>query len=76
MTSNGFAFSLMTEFIENPDERVDRQHCELKAFYGIARRLKARFPRLSVLLTGDGLYAWGIPLTIGRCASKMVIGVI
>jgi len=59
VTCNGFAFSLMTEFIENPGEKVDKQDCELKAFYRLARRLKARFPRLPVLLTGDGLYACG-----------------
>jgi len=59
VTPNGFAFSLMTEFIENPGEAVDKQDCELKAFYRLARRIKTRFPRLPVLMTGDGLYACG-----------------
>ena len=56
---NGFAFSLMSEFIENPGEKPERQDCELKAFYRLAPRLKATFPRLPLLLTLDGLYACG-----------------
>jgi hypothetical protein len=56
---NGFAFSLMSEFIENPGENPDKQDCELKAFYRLAPRLKAAFPRLPILLTLDGLYAGG-----------------
>ena len=56
---NGFAFSLMTEFIENPEETPDKQDCELKAFYRLADRLKKRFPRLPICLSLDGLYAGG-----------------
>lgn len=56
---NGFAFSLMSEFIENPGEKPKKQDCELKAFYRLAPRLKAAFPRLPILLTLDGLYAGG-----------------
>ncbi len=39
VTSNGFAFSLMTEFIENPGDKATKQDCELKAFYRLAERL-------------------------------------
>lgn len=56
---NGFAFSVMSEFIENPGEQPKKQDCELKAFYRLAPRLKAAFPRLPILLTLDGLYACG-----------------
>jgi len=56
---NGFAFSLMSEFIENPGEKPKKQDCELKAFYRLAPRLKAAFPRLPILLTLDALYAGG-----------------
>ncbi len=56
---NGFAFSLMTEFIENVDLSQNKQDCELKAFYRLAKRLKARFPRLPICLLMDGLYAGG-----------------
>jgi len=59
VTANGVAFSLMTEFIENTDLSVDKQDCELKAFYRLAERLKARFPRLPICLLLDGLYAGG-----------------
>jgi hypothetical protein len=59
LSSNGFAFSLMTEFIENPGDKVTKQDCELKAFYRLAKRLKTYFPRLPILLSLDGLFAGG-----------------
>lgn len=59
VTANGFAFSLMTEFIENAALSVDKQDCELNAFYRLCKRLKARFPRLPICLLLDGLYAGG-----------------
>lgn len=59
ITSDGFAFSLMSQFIENPGEKPKKQDCELKAFYRLAPRLKAAFPRLPILLSLDGLYACG-----------------
>jgi len=59
VTSNGWAFSLMTEFIENPGEHPTKQDCELKAFYRLADRLKQRFPRLPFCLLLDGLFAGG-----------------
>jgi len=65
LTPNGFAFSLMTEFIENPGDKVTKQDCELKAFYRLAERLKIRFPRLPILLSLDGLFAGGP--TFGLC---------
>lgn len=59
VTANGFAFSLMTEFIDNTDLTADQQDCELKAFYRLAKRIKARFPRLPIGWLLDGLYAGG-----------------
>ena len=59
VTASGFAFSLMTEFIENTDPQADKQDCELKAFYRLSERLKARFPRLPICLLLDGLFAGG-----------------
>ena len=59
ITANGFAFSLMTEFIENRDPDATKQDCELKAFYRLAERMKKQFPRLPICLLMDGLYAGG-----------------
>jgi hypothetical protein len=59
ITPIGFAFSIMTEFIENPGPKPTKQDCELKAFYRLAKRLKQRFPRLPICLLLDGLFAGG-----------------
>jgi hypothetical protein len=59
VAANGLAFSVMTEFIENPGEKPTKQDCELKAFYRLAERLKQRFPRLPICLLLDGLFAGG-----------------
>jgi hypothetical protein len=61
---NGFAFSIMTEFVENPDEHPIKQDCELKAFYRLAERLKQAFPRLPICLSLDGLFAGGPTMSI------------
>ena len=61
---NGFAFSLMTEFVENPGEHPTKQDCELKAFYRLAKRLKAEFPRLPICLSLDSLFAGGPTMSI------------
>ncbi len=61
----GMVFSLMSEFIENPEDdptkslEERKQDCELKAFYRLAKRLHERFPKLPLLLAMDGLYAVG-----------------
>jgi hypothetical protein len=65
VTANGFALSLMTEFIENSDPAASKQDCELKAFYRLEQRLKARFARLPICLLLDGLFAGGP--TFERC---------
>ncbi len=65
VTATGFVFSLLTEFIENPDQHPGKQDCELKAFYRLAERLAQRFPRLPICLVLDSLYAGGPTLT--RC---------
>ena len=65
VTENGFAFSIASEFIENPkgwdqNSRL-KQDCELKAFYRLAEKLKKNFPRLPICLLLDGLYT-GAPV--------------
>jgi hypothetical protein len=64
VTRDGFVFSLLTEFIENPGEHPTKQDCELKAFYRLAKRLKRRFPRLPICLLLDGLFAGGPTFSI------------
>jgi len=70
VTPNGFAFSMMTEFVENPEDLAegDKQDCEFKAFKRLAKRLKKRFPRLPICLLLDGLFANGPTITI--CEDK------
>lgn len=50
-------FSIATEFIENEDENVSKQDCELNAFKRLAGKLKEMYPRLPICLLGDSLYA-------------------
>ncbi len=50
-------FSIATEFIENEDEDVSKQDCEIKAFRRLAKKLKKKYPRLPICILGDGLYA-------------------
>jgi len=64
VTTTGFVFSLLTEFIENPGEHPSKQDCELKAFYRLTKRLKQRFPRLPICLLLDGLFAGGPTFSI------------
>lgn len=68
VTPNGYALSLMTEFIENRDPQATKQDCELKAFYRLAERLKKRFPKAHFCLLLDGLFAGGPTLEI--CKKK------
>jgi len=50
-------FSIATEFIENEDENVPKQDCEIKAFKRLAPKLKDKYPRLPICILGDSLYA-------------------
>jgi hypothetical protein len=71
--SNGMVLPLMSVFLENSAELESiendqewKQDCELKAFYRLARRLKREFPKLSLTLLMDGLYAKGPVMEICR----------
>lgn len=59
------AFSLATEFVENEtyeDEngniirKFDKQDCELKAGYRLLKKIKEKFPKLPIIISGDALY--------------------
>jgi len=74
VTYTGLTCSLMTEFVENPDQYPSKQDCELKAFYRLAERLKQRFPRLPLCLLLDGLFAGGPTFAIcTRAGWKFII---
>lgn len=49
--------SIDSEFIENEDENIEKQDCELKAFYRMAERIKKEYPKLAIMISGDALYA-------------------
>lgn len=58
---NGMVIPLLSEFLEyeHGDMENNKQDCEQRAFKRLAERLKAYFPRLSIILLLDGLYANG-----------------
>ena len=49
--------SIDSEFVENEDEEVEKQDCEIRAFYRMAERIKKEYPRLPIIISGDALYA-------------------
>lgn len=49
--------SLDSEFVENEKEDVEKQDCEIRAFYRMAKRIKKEYPKLPIIITGDALYA-------------------
>lgn len=66
--SNGMTIPLLTEFLSDAegDRGRNKQDCEQKAFFRLARRLKERFPRLPILVLLDGLYATGPVIALCR----------
>jgi hypothetical protein len=57
VTPEGLAISVASEFVENHDPDATRQDCELAAFPRLVEKLKRLFPRLSICLLLDSLYA-------------------
>jgi len=59
VTPNGFSISIASIWIENPeDEEYKKQDCERKAFIRLAAKLKKIYPRLPMIILGDGLYPY------------------
>ena len=50
-------FSIGSEFVENEDEKVKKQDCEIKAFKRLAQKIKKEYPRLKIIIGADALYA-------------------
>ncbi len=65
---NGMVIPLMSEFLaySEGDTSNDKQDCETRAFYRLAKRLKQLFPRLPIMVLLDGLYATGPVMEICR----------
>jgi hypothetical protein len=65
---NGLSLPLLGEFLSSiagdPDDH--QQDCELKAFYRLAARIQAYFPRLPIRLLLDGLYPNGPLMALCR----------
>ena len=65
---NGMTIPLMSEFLSyaQGDSDADKQDCERNAFKRLAKRLKAEFKRLPIMVLLDGLYPNGPVLEICR----------
>ena len=50
-------FSIGSEFVENEEENVEKQDCEIRAFKRLAKKIKKEYPRLKIIISGDALYA-------------------
>ena len=59
--SNGVSIPLMSEFLNygKGDSEREKQDCEQRAFFRLAKRLKQAFPHLRIMLLLDGLFATG-----------------
>lgn len=49
--------SIDTEFIENENENVSKQDCEITAAKRLLKRLAKDYPRLPICIQGDNLYS-------------------
>lgn len=56
VTDSGLSLTIMTEFVENESMDVEKQDCELNAYYRLAKRLKREFKKLNICLLLDSLY--------------------
>ncbi len=64
--SDKIVISMDTEFIENENESVSKQDCEITAAKRLLKRLAKDYPRLPVCIQGDGLYAAELIMKICR----------
>ncbi len=57
MPAPNIIISLDTEFIENENENVIKNDCEINSAKRLLERLKKDYPKLPVCIQGDALYA-------------------
>ena len=60
--------SIDSEFVENEDENVEKQDCEIRAFYRMTERIKKQYPKLPIIILRDALYE--CEPAIKRCKEK------
>lgn len=53
---NGFCLSIASEWYQNAEDITEKQDCEQKAFVRLAKKIKAMYPRLPIIVTADSLY--------------------
>jgi hypothetical protein len=66
---NGIVLPVMSEFMENTEDRTteeSKQDCERKGFYRMAWKLKKIFRCTKLSIVADGLYACGPVITMCR----------
>lgn len=56
VTSTGLCLGMASEWIEN-EPNYNKQDCEIKAFYRLAKRLRVLYPKLPMCVLLDALYA-------------------
>jgi hypothetical protein len=49
-------FPLMHEHMDMQNPETEKEDCEIRAFYRLAKRLKRTFPRMRFCIIGDALY--------------------
>lgn len=49
-------FPMMHEHVDMHNPEIEKEDCELKAFFRLTGRLKKKFPRLRFCIVGDALY--------------------
>jgi len=59
--------SLDSEFVENEHEDVEKQDCEIRAFYRMSERIKKEYPKLPIIISGDALYACQPVINVCKC---------
>lgn len=65
---NGVTLPLFSEFLDNKNHKSNenKQDSERKAFYRLAKKIKARFPRLKIAVTIDGICCCGPVIRLCR----------
>ncbi|CVI71268.1 hypothetical protein NDGK_02162 [Clostridiales bacterium CHKCI001] len=72
--SDRIVISLGTEFIENGEETVTKNDCELNVARCLLDQIKKEYPRLPICIQGDALYAAGSIMSGSPCWQRVMSG--